>query len=330
MRRKNILLICITACCLLFLPVFSSGKAGEYKEYTVGRGDTLWDITKEELKDPFLWPKVWTANPDINNPDKIYPNQKIKIPLFLLQKEMVPPVSRPAEKLPVKPDAEEKTIAIEKPFKKEYLVDRNTFVASGYIADAVPDVGKIYDKAGDVTYLAKGNYAYIETNNPVRKGDKFYIINPVEKVKHPVTGKNLGVLITTLGTAEVVDENDPKILITTPYAEIPVGSLLDNYYELEPPIAADAPRKPEITGHIVTTLRPTYSHGKWDIVFIDKGKNDGIEAGDMLATILQSKHTIYNGVIQILRARPATSSAIVRKAAKEIVKGDPVTAIKQE
>ena len=50
----------------------------EYKDYTIEKGDTLWDISRKELNDPFLWPKVWKENPDINNPDRIYPQQKIK------------------------------------------------------------------------------------------------------------------------------------------------------------------------------------------------------------------------------------------------------------
>ena len=59
----------------------------EIKDYKVKGGDTLWDISNKELQDPFLWPKIWKENPGIVNPDRIYPDQSIKIPLYLLQKE---------------------------------------------------------------------------------------------------------------------------------------------------------------------------------------------------------------------------------------------------
>jgi hypothetical protein len=219
---------------------------------------------------------------------------------------------------------------ITKPAKKEYLIDKNLLTISGYIADKLHAVGTIYDKPGEITNLTKGDQAYITTDTPVKKGDTFYIIYPVEKVKHPVTGSNMGVRIAILGTAEVIDESDPKILITSSYVEIPVGSLIDNYYEIEPPLAVDNPRNPEINGYIVTTLRRIYAHGNMDIVFIDKGKNDGLEVGDVLATTLQSEHKIFNGVVQVISTRPSTSAAIIRKAAKEIQIGDPVTAVKQE
>jgi hypothetical protein len=92
----------------------------------------------------------------------------------------------------------------------------------------------------------------------------------------------------------------------------------------------DNPRKPDVSGYIVTTFRRITAHGNWDIVFIDKGKNDGLEPGDLLATALQSEHKILNGVIQIISTTPSTSAVIIRKAAKEIQIGDPVVAITPE
>ena len=72
----------------LILPAFAFSQTEEIKEYKVKGGDTLWDISNKELQDPFLWPKIWKNNPEISNPDRIYPGQSIKIPLYLLQKEM--------------------------------------------------------------------------------------------------------------------------------------------------------------------------------------------------------------------------------------------------
>ena len=69
-----------------------------------------------------------------------------------------------------------------KPVTKNYLVDKNLLIVSGYITDSVHSVGAIYDKPGEMTNLSKGEYAYISTDQPVKKGDKFYIIYPVEEV----------------------------------------------------------------------------------------------------------------------------------------------------
>ncbi len=331
MQKKTIIISCIALFMLLICSQPSLlAQDQEYRDYTVERGDTLWDITKEALEDPFLWPKVWNANPDISNPDRIYPNQKIKIPLFLEQKEITPRAPERIVKPLERPMPEEEPIRIAKPAKKEYLVDKNLLILSGYIAESVHSEGEIYDKPGDMTNLSKGDLAYIKTSKPVKKGDKFYIIYPAEKVYHPVTGNYMGVRIAILGTAEVVDEQDPTVRIVSSFLEIPMGSLIDTYYDIQPPLAPDQPRKPAIKGYIVTALRNLHAHGNWDIVFIDKGEKDGLAAGDLLATTLQSQHTIHNGIIQIINTRPATSAAIIRKASKEVERGDPVTPVMQQ
>jgi len=73
----------------------SAAKTEGYEIHTVKSGDTLWNITQEYLKDPFLWPQVWEANPSVANPHWIYPGDEI-----LIKKKMVvmaPAAPAPAE-----------------------------------------------------------------------------------------------------------------------------------------------------------------------------------------------------------------------------------------
>jgi hypothetical protein len=313
---------------LLYLPSFLLAQTQEYKDYTVIKGDTLWDISKKELQDPFFWPKIWKENPGIANPDKIHPKQKIRIPLSLLQKEIsLPEIQETTfeDRVPVKETLEK----IEPP-KKEYLVGKDLLVASGYIADSVQSVGSIVDSPTGRTMLGMGDYAYVKTNSPATVGEKFYIIRPVEKVIHPKSGRMVGYLIEVLGIAEIVgqDGNEMKAKITASYSDIFTGSLLDSYYEVEPPYLIEMPRKPHINGYIVAAKEMRALNGIFDIVYIDKGKREGLELGDVLTTLLQGKHRIVNSVIQVINVREATSTAIVRKSNNTVTKGDEVVAFK--
>ena len=49
---------------ILFIPSLAFAEMQvhqEYKDYTILKGDTLWDISQQELQDPFLWPILWRS-----------------------------------------------------------------------------------------------------------------------------------------------------------------------------------------------------------------------------------------------------------------------------
>lgn len=68
-------------------------KADAPQHYVVKKGDTLWDISKMYLRSPWKWKQLWQWNPNIANPDLIYPGDNLKLqydahgnPMLILDK----------------------------------------------------------------------------------------------------------------------------------------------------------------------------------------------------------------------------------------------------
>lgn len=57
-----------------------ASAGGNETTYTIKNGDTLWDISGEYLRNPFLWSVLWEKNKYIKNPDLIFPGEILIIP----------------------------------------------------------------------------------------------------------------------------------------------------------------------------------------------------------------------------------------------------------
>ena len=80
-------------------PTLTPVKAGPNEVvHVVKKGDTLWDLAKAYLKDPFRWPEVFQRNTDIvENPHWIYPGETIRIPASEVRPEVLAKINtRPA------------------------------------------------------------------------------------------------------------------------------------------------------------------------------------------------------------------------------------------
>lgn len=58
-----------------------AGAGQEQQTYEVDRGDTLWDLAREFLSDPFEWDRIYELNREkIDDPHWIFPGQRFRIP----------------------------------------------------------------------------------------------------------------------------------------------------------------------------------------------------------------------------------------------------------
>ncbi|GEM_PF-5705571 len=78
---KKALLIAVIV--FLTLPLFAQDANNGGEVYIVQSGDTLWGLAQQFYHNPWLWPRIWEANPYIDDPNLIYPGKPLAIPKIL-------------------------------------------------------------------------------------------------------------------------------------------------------------------------------------------------------------------------------------------------------
>jgi LysM repeat protein len=319
--RHNLKLI-TTLIVLLFPALLTAG------EYTIKKTDTLWDISREKLGNPFLWPKLWEANPHIKNPHLIFPGQKLNMPAEVAkeEKELIEEkiiTERPVAAMPVEKNAPRKVPIM----KKEFLISRELFLQSGYITDNLDTteiIGEISGAQQNKTLIGRGDIVYINSRATIKTGDKFYIISSPEKLIHPITAEDIGYLIRIKGVLKLIGEDRgyQKALILESYNEIIVNDMLISVYPVELPIETFAERRPILYGTVIMLSKNSNISGAGNIIYLDLGSSDGIKAGDIFDIVAGEKPAVTIGTVQIINTFNKTAVALVKNASQEIKVGD--------
>lgn len=329
MRKK--LLTALTVVWVLTLWGTPHGLDLEYRDYEVKKGDTLWDISQTELNDYFLWPNIWKENPEIPNPDLIYPSQHIRIPVYLLQDQVV--LRGPAGGEAVATPAESMAEEVELPEgadsgERKYLLDRDLVTLCGFLSPTIPSVGSVKGTPTGRVLVGEGDTVYLDVAADRTPGRKFYSFRrPLQKVAHPKGGES-GYLIEITGVIEITGEEsgNVKARISKSYQEIVAegtyGNMLMEYYEVEPPVETDSPRTPAIDGFVVETRDRRVLNAQGDVVYLDKGANDGVLLGDQFTIVSGRYPHIERGKMVVILTKERTSTAFVTESTNVIVKGD--------
>ena len=287
-------------------------------QYTVVKGDTLWDISGKFLNHPWQWPELWSNNSQIKNPHLIYPGDTIYFSIVngrpqlslsrneqqahspidstcILSEEDVKngrtefAVSKDGKLLPCIRETIIKeaiklipTESIAPFLTSPRVVAENELNSAPYVVDI----------AGEHLIAGTGDKLYVRSIAPPA-GLSYTVYRAGDTYVSPESGEVLGYEAKYVADTTLQQTGDPATLtITKSNSEIRRGDRVIPKIE-EEIILNYFPRPPEksIYGSIISVLGGVSQIGLYNVVVIDKGTKDGILAGHELA-IYQNGNSI--------------------------------------
>lgn len=303
--------------------------------YNVRKHDTLWDISGKALKSPEKWPALWGNNPHIRNPHWIYPGETI----YLDQQKKLPPANQPASLPPVEPL---QRVEVNPPYYYFYPLMESV----GYIKEkAVDPVGKIIScmpKHQKEIEQGNGVYLAMDDESDLMVGDQFQILRTFyirdrnsasfPLVHHYITGV---VRVTKLKAEpckchEQISQVEGEII--TAYRTISPDDILVPYNSSDSKILVRQ-SKDQINARILFSEDHTDKIAENAVVFIDKGRDDGLQTGQFYNIFNQPRGELIDsdqfvekteqiGSLVVLRMEDKTSAALITYAYKDISPGD--------
>jgi hypothetical protein len=277
-------------------------------QYTVVKGDTLWELSGKFLTHPWQWPELWSYNSQIKNPHLIYPGDTVYFsivngkPQLSLSRSGQPQsganspcvlreedykngrkdfaVSEDGKVLPCIRETDIKQAIKLLPHEAiaQYLISpkvigENELNSAPYVVDI----------AGEHLIAGTGDRLYVRSITEP-EGLSYIVYRAGNAYIRPETGEILGYEAQYIADTSLQKPGDPATLsITKADSEIRIGDRVMPNAEEELTLNY-FPRPPEesIKGNIISVLGGVSQIGQYNVVVIDKGTEDGILAGHEL------------------------------------------------
>lgn len=284
--RKLFLGVALVACTTL--ASFGSAWADEVQlvdghpdRYTVVKGDTLWDISATFLQSPWLWPKVWSVNPQIDNPHLIFPGDVI----YLVYVNGKPQLR--IDRGPRKLSPEVRRTPLEQAVKAIPLDDLKSFLSDNLVMQYNELESAPYVLGSENESIIAGAGDRIYARGELLESDQNYygIYRPQRIYKDPVTEEILGYESRTIGGGylAVVNEDVISIDVKRSNEEVRVKDrVLPTQEEVIQSVFYPSAPDEELSGQILSVLRGVTKIGQYDVVAINLGEREAMEPGHVL------------------------------------------------
>lgn len=307
--------------------------------YTVVPGDTLWDIAGRFLQNPWQWREIWRQNPQIRNPNRIYPGDVLRFSydasgqpqLEVAEREDVPLI-----KLSPQIRVEELTQPIP-PVPRDAI---ESFLTRGLILSDAQWQGSPYIVADDDEQIIYADRDRVYARGAIFDQPRYQVFRSSEPLREPDSGRYLGTAGIYLGQAILEKDADPAtLMLANTVAPVRAGDRLfplegeAELYSFEP-----HPVPPDTDGFIIAKLDTDVTQiTQYSSVIINLGAQEGLEPGHVLA-IYGKERTVddpvsggtvrlpgeRSGLVMVYKVHDLVSYALVMQAERAIRLQDQV------
>ncbi|MGD8998915.1 MAG: LysM peptidoglycan-binding domain-containing protein [Granulosicoccaceae bacterium] len=260
-------------------------------QYTVVKGDTLWDIAGRFLRDPWRWPDIWHANQQIANPHLIYPGDVITLTYDANGKPILT-VKRGRQTIKLGPSVRAERLeraipTIPLDAIRQFL--NRPLVVSEEELDNAPYV---VETAGEHIVVGAGDSVYVRGLAEANKG-KYSVYRPGQVYRNPGADKDdesqiLGYEAIFVGEGQLTyfkqDEEVSTLALTSTTREARRGDRVmpvrDD--EFDQNFMPHAPAN-EVEAAIIAVSDGVSQIGQHNIVVLNNGAREGIEIGHVLS-----------------------------------------------
>lgn len=275
-------------------------REGAPSRYVVKKGDTLWDISKIYLNEPWRWPELWYFNPQIKNPHLIYPGDVLMLsyndnnqPVLSFEDRGHVNSAYPNGKLvngmiklsPMARGNGETAISTIPMEKILPFMESSRIVKAGYLDDLPKIVGSLDD------HLISGAQTEIYATglDPEQGVDRFQVLRKGRTFRDPVDNRVLGIEAKEVAQVQLTQlsktDTRPSTLIVVDNKQEVLKN--DRIGPLSSPDASMTftPREPnfDFKGRVVDTHSGSAKVATSQVVVVNQGKNQGFEPGYIIS-----------------------------------------------
>ena len=310
-------------------------------DYTVVKGDTLWDISGKFLKDPWRWPEIWRQNSQIQNPDLIYPGDR----LVLRYTDGQPYLDH----LSGRERAARKVVKMGPAVYIEKLDNAIPAIPPQVIMAFLEDRQIVESRNLDkLAYVTEGVNQEVVlgalSDMYVRKidgapGTRFRIIRMRGALVNPDNKKVIAYETETLGEAEMLRPGDPaKLRIIKSNKEVNQGDrLVPAVRTLTLPYYHPKAFREPISMSILGAVSEVKEYGPGDVVTLSAGSDQGLEPGHVLQSmrdrgvqrdpVTKEKYRLpieRSGIVMIFKTYGKVSYGLIMRSSQGVLVHDKV------